>query len=73
MSGQPKFCVDCRHYDPGPLGFARCRHPASLRPGAPVDLVTGKPGEATYNWPETMRLEGKPCGPEGKLFERAAG
>jgi hypothetical protein len=57
MSGQPKFCVDCRHYDPGPHDFAHCRHPAALVPGAAVSPVTGK------------RLDAKPCGTEGKLFE----
>jgi hypothetical protein len=69
MSGQPKFCVDCRHYDPGPHDFAHCRHPAALVPGAAVSPVTGKPEEPFYHWPETMRLDAKPCGTEGKLFE----
>ena len=69
MSGQPRFCVDCRHYDDLGGGFAHCRHPAALVPAPAVSLVTGKPDEPFYHWPETMRLAAKPCGPEGKLFE----
>ncbi len=55
MSGQPRSCVDCRHYDDLGGGFAHCRHPAALVLGPAVSLArTGKPDEPFYHWPETM-------------------
>ena len=71
----PLICADCRWflpekislYDPGidrhidytSKAYQRCK--ASEE----VDLVTG---DKNYKFCMTMRMEGAPCGPDGKLF-----
>ena len=71
----PLICADCRWYQPQKMALmshfygkpieyeSKCNQ--QCKASEQIDLVTG---ERNYKFCLTMRMEGAPCGPEGKLF-----
>lgn len=62
------YCKDCKYsvISRTPIGmrYKECRHPEALV------FVNTVDGNHSYAHCKTMRSEGNPCGPEGKLFKK---
>ena len=64
-----KLCKNCIHFKPGaiaPEGYnwGRC----ALAANHATYLVTGRASDITFNYAQTQRMAGAPCGPDGLLY-----
>lgn len=60
-----KFCRDCLHFE---SADELCYHPTNTK----TDPVSGKVVSSSV-WAATMRQANRPCGKEGKLFQKKKG
>ena len=68
-----KVCKDCKWCERFGLfrtvkTYSKCQHPASCKEPS-TSIVTGATEANPPNYCGTMRLNGMPCGAEGRLFE----
>ncbi len=72
-----KICRDCRFIEGDyHSSFARCTNPVALawlEESADINMVSGEPIMAPPHCGFLRVLPDSPCGPQGKLFEKAQG
>ena len=71
MSANPKFCVNCRHFDEKAFGAVErveCQHPNNTA-GSPNFVRGGTIKKPIWLTAQYCREDSACCGPDGKWFQ----